>query len=142
MLKNPRRAGHGPSAGMVLMLVGLGACADRATGPAGPVLLGQWGTADAEVIAIRAGAEVRLPCATITVEAPVPLRTDQSFDVRGRLSGSGAQLGELPLVRVTGSISGTQLVVTAPVAPGTDPVTHVLEAGVHPQAASEPQCPL
>lgn len=142
MLKNPRRAVHSPSAGMVLMLVGLGGCADRATEPAGPVLLGQWGTADVEVIAIRAGAEVRLPCITIIVDAPVPLGVDQTFDVRGRLSGSGAQLGELPLVRVIGRLSGTQLVVTVPAAPRADPVTHVLEAGVRPQPGSEPQCPL
>jgi hypothetical protein len=118
------------------------ACASEPTGPAGPVLIGNWGSADVELIAIRAGAEVRLACATIIIDAPIALSASNTFAVRGRLDRSGAELGGLPGVDVTGSVSGTRVLVTVPGTVSGERVTFALDAGVTPAPGDVPECPL
>jgi hypothetical protein len=123
-------------------LVVLAACAGEPTEPVGPLLIGTWGSPDAELIAIRAGAEVRLGCATIIIATPIPLSASNTFATRGRLDGSGAEVGQLSIVDVTGSLRDSQVSITAPSAAAADPVTYVLEAGVSRSPSELPECPL
>ena len=106
------------------------------------LLLGQWGSATTNFIAIRAGAELWLGCAVIIIDGPIPLQPDGTFSAGGRLDPSGPAIyGELPRVSMTGSISGAQATVVVPGSDLLTPGTYVLEAGVSPQG--EPQmCPL
>jgi hypothetical protein len=105
-------------------------------------LLGQWGSATANFIAIRAGAELLLGCAVIIIDEPVALQPDGTFSAPGRLNPSGPAIhGELPRVSVTGSISGALATVVVPGSDLLTPGTYVLEAGVSPQG-EPPMCPL
>lgn len=127
--------------GIAASLLAVVACAPEPVAPSGPVLIGAWGSADAELIAIRVGAEVRLGCATISIEHPIQLSAGNTFAARGRLDGSGLELGRLPLVDVTGSLHDSQVSITAPSFAGDDPATYVLEAGVTRPPGELPVCP-
>jgi hypothetical protein len=143
-MEHPDRMGHNPRAlkSLLLLLLIAGACSEPAAPANDRLLVGQWGSADAELIAIEAGAEVRMACATVIINDPISLTAEQSFVARGRVRGSGATLGTLPVVSVTGVVSGTQLRVTFPDGPGASPRTRILEAGVTLQRTEPPMCPL
>ncbi|HEU4955809.1 MAG TPA: hypothetical protein VFT28_14580, partial [Gemmatimonadales bacterium] len=98
----------------VALLLALGACSSDDTGPSDQVLVGSWGSAAAEFIALQAGAEVRTGCTTIVIHAPVTLTEANTFTTRGELHGSGAALGKLPSVAVSGTLSGARLSLVAP----------------------------
>jgi hypothetical protein len=105
-------------------------------------LVGQWGSTTADFIAIRAGAELRLACTLIVMDDPIPLQPDGTFSVLGRLQASGPQIqGELPRVRVSGTIAGAHATIIAPSVHRGTPETLALEAGVTPQG-EPPMCPL
>ena len=126
-------------AGPLLMLA---ACEAEPTEPPGRLLIGNWGSPAAELIAIRTGAEVRLACATIIIDNPIPLNASNTFATQGRLDSSGAEIGQLPLVDVTGSLRDSQVSITVPSAAGADPVTYVLQTGVTRSLSELPECPL
>lgn len=126
----------------VLAAVALAACEDETAGPGRAVLLGQWGSHSAALVAIRSGAEVQLACATIVIEAPIELRADSTFSVLGQLQTSMAVLGRLPTVRVTGRASGTRVSLMLPEQATDSAVTYELEAGVVPPPLEDPVCPL
>jgi hypothetical protein len=121
-----------------LILLGCGA---EGTGPSDRLLIGSWGSEDAELVAIRSGAEVRLRCAVIMIHRPIVLAQDGTFRARGRLDTSGAEVS-LPRVDVTGSLSGSRITVTVPptVHPG-DVVTLTLDAGIKPSPDDTVFCP-
>ena len=140
--RRPIAVPHLRSVGGMILISAVSACSEPVAPPTASLLLGQWGSTDAEVIAIRAGAEVRMACSIVIIEAPISLTPEQSFATHGHLSGSGAQLGALPVVSVTGTVSGTQLRISFPTTPGAEPATHVLEAGVKWPPTDRPECPL
>lgn len=58
-----------------LRLTGCSLITDRA-------LVGTWGSPDAELIAIQAGAEVHYGCSTIVIRGPIALAPDNTFAAR------------------------------------------------------------
>ena len=117
-------------------------CAEEPSVPSGPILLGQWGSSEISLTAIRAGAEVDLGCAAIIVDQPVELKADATFHATGRLQTSSAVLGQLPRVAVSGRTVGSQVSLTLPEHGSGALVTYQLEAGVSPPPSERPQCPL
>jgi hypothetical protein len=124
------------------LLLLLAACASEPLEPSERVLIGNWGSPDVELIAIRAGAEIRVGCATIVIERPIALTEDNHFAAQGRLDGSGAEFGEQPVESVTGTLTASQILLAAPSAAGGEPVTYLLEAGMARSASELPECPL
>jgi hypothetical protein len=133
----------GGLAGCGLLLLLQVACGNS-IGPNETLLRGHWGSDEAELIAIGAGAELRFGCATALVESPITLTTAHTFVAAARVSGSFAALGPNPIVRLSGSLSGNQLTVSVPNVPSV-PVfpggTYVLEEGVELPPLEEPVCP-
>lgn len=123
------------------LFLALAACSSDDSGPSSPPLTGTWGSRDAEFVAIQAGAEMRAGCSTIVIRTPVTLTDANTFTSRGELHGSGAMIGELPSVTVTGAVSGSRLSLSAPSEAGGSPVSYLLEAGVARPAAETPECP-
>jgi hypothetical protein len=119
----------------------LAACEDDTAGPSRVLLVGQWGSNSVALVAIHAGAEVQLGCATVIIHAPIELSADSTFSVVGQLQTSMALLGRLPTVRVTGRMSGTRVSLTLPDQATGSTVTYELEAGVVPPPLEEPICP-
>lgn len=119
----------------------LGSCSSDTLEPTSRVLLGTWGSSDAELVAIQAGAEVRFGCSSIVIHSPISLSETNSFEARGELHGSGLQIGGFPLVNVTGSVDGDRVRLTAPSAAGNPLTTYVLEAGVTLPPSEVPECP-
>ncbi len=134
------RSLQGQLAGAVVAATLIG-CGDG-TDPSREVLLGQWGSSSVALVAIRAGAEVRLPCAEVIIDDPIELSHDSSFSVLGRLDTSMAIIGDLPTVRITGRASGTGVSLTVPEGTTYPAATYELEAGVVPPPLNEPICPL
>jgi hypothetical protein len=124
------------------LLTVLSACSSDGSGPSERVLVGTWGSPEAELIAIQAGAEVRAGCTTIVIRTPIALTEVNTFSTRGELHGSGAVVGEFPSVNVTGSLSDGRLSLAAPSVAGGPATTYLLQAGVKRPAAEVPQCPL
>ncbi len=114
-----------PRGGAVALLLTLGACSSDAGGPAD-----------------QAGAEGRTGCTTIVIHSPVTLTEANTFATHGELHGSGAVMGKLPSVAVSGTLSGARLSLVAPSAAEGPPISYQLEAGVMRPAGDIPECPL
>jgi hypothetical protein len=56
----------------------LAACAGAATDPS-RTLVGEWGSPDALLIALRSGAELRLACSILIIDDPIDLSATNSF---------------------------------------------------------------
>jgi hypothetical protein len=123
-----------------LLSVVLASCSNDASGPSDRVLVGSWGSPEAEFIAIQAGAEARTGCTTIVIQAPVTLAENNTFTSRGELHGSGAVIGKLPVVEVFGTLTEDGLSLAAPSVAGGAPVTYLLKAGVTRSPADVPEC--
>lgn len=126
----------------VALLPALAACSSETAGPSSHALTGTWGSSEAELIAIQAGAEVRFSCSRIVIRAPIALSETNTFEARGELHGSGGQLSGFPVVSVTGSVDGAHVRLTAPSGVGAPLTTYVLEAGVTLPPSEVPECPL
>jgi hypothetical protein len=126
----------------VLGAIVLAACGDETAGPSQFLLLGQWGSSAVSLVAIRAGAEVQLPCAAVIIDDPIELTGTGAFSATGRLQTSSALLGPLPEIRVSGQASGTHVSLTLPDQEAGSPVTYQLDAGVVPPPMEVPECPL
>jgi hypothetical protein len=121
----------------------LAACGgDLATEPDAHVLLGRWGNATAEFVALQGAAEVRLPCVTVRIARSVRVTDAGTFDADGRLDDSRAQTGDLPRVRVSGTIHGEQLQVTLAAEAAVTPTRMDLVRGVMPEALDLVHCDL
>jgi hypothetical protein len=127
-------------AGAALLAV-LAACSSDTNGPSDRVLVGTWGSPDAEFIAIQAGAEVRAGCSTIVIRTPVALTDANTFATQGELHGSGATIGKFPTVDVSGTVNGSRLSLVAPGEDGAPAVTYLLESGVSRPLTDQPGCP-
>ena len=134
-----------PVPGLIAILGTLG-CSE-ANGPTGRELVGSWGSPEAELVALLAGAELRFGCTRLIIDQAIVLDEANNFSTSGRLDGPGLTLGALPVMRVTGSSAGDQ--VTIAVAALATPkqrsmplATYVLEAGVTLPPEDQPVCPL
>lgn len=125
-----------------LLLVALAGCSSDMSAPSDGVLVGTWGSPEAEFIAIQAGAEAHAGCTTIVIHSPVILAENRTFAARGELHGSGLAIGKFPVVEVTGSLDDGRLTLAAPSVAGGPPITYVLTAGVTRAPDEVPQCPL
>ena len=65
-----------------------------------------------------------------------------TFATHGKLHGSGAVMGELPSVAVSGTLSGTRLSLVAPSVAEGPAISYQLEAGVTRPGGDVPECPL
>jgi hypothetical protein len=122
-------------------MIAVPACGGDATGPSGPLLLGQWGAATSLLVALRSGAEVQLTCAVVIIDDPIRLSAGGRFGVQGRLQTTSAVVGPLPRVRGTGQVSGSRVTLTLPVTSTGTPMTFELESGVMPDPVEIPTCP-
>ena len=121
----------------------LGACDEQNPAESNrPLLVGQWGTEVVELVAIRAGAELRLRCSTVIVENPIELNADGMFTAAGRLQTSSEVLGSLPKTSFSGQLVGEHVSLTLPDDVASERRTVELEAGVSPSPLSVPECPL
>jgi hypothetical protein len=126
---------------MAISLSVLFGCSDAATEPNGPLLLGEWGSERALLIALHSGAEVQLACAVVIVDEPIELQAGPRFTVQGRLQTSSAVIGELPRIRGTGEIRGSLVILSLPLGSGGSLATFQLDAGVRPAQGELPTCP-
>ena len=117
--------------GLAATLLLLG-CGDDLAAPSGRELRGTWGSIEArtELIALFAGAELRIPCTTFIIDDPIVLDDTNGFATRARVQGSGAVIGELPVVRLTGSLGGERVTVAVPQTGSAPAATYLLDAGV------------
>jgi hypothetical protein len=122
-------------------MIALLSCGDT-SGPSGPLLLGQWGSATTLLVALRSGAEVQLTCAVVVIDDPIELSAGDKFELQGRLQTSSAVVGPLPKVRGTGQVTGSRVTLTLPVTSTGTPMTFELESGVMPDPVEIPVCPL
>jgi hypothetical protein len=129
------------TAGVLGSLV-LAACGDESSSPSQSLLLGQWGSSAVSLVAIRAGAEVQLPCAAVIIDDPIELTANGAFSATGRLQTSSTLLGSLPKIPVSGHASGMHVSLTIPDQVAESPVTYELDAGVVPPPMELPECPL
>ena len=128
-----------PSTAYIFVLtLGLGACSD-AVSP-NQLLVGSWGSPAAELIAMRAGAELRFECSSVVIDNPIELRDDRTFRVHGEYWTSELLLGDRPEAVLTGSIAGETVVLQMERGPAAG-TTYTLAAGVRPQPAEVPACP-
>ena len=133
-----RRAGA--SAALIALL---GACGEQNPAESNrPLLVGQWGTDVVELVAIRAGAELRVRCSTVIVENPIELNADGMFTAAGQLRTSSKVLGSLPKTSFSGQLVGEHVSLTLPDDVAGEGTTVELEAGVSPSPLSLPECPL
>ncbi len=116
------------------------ACDDGPTSGPQNVLVGQWGSSTAELIAIHAGAELTDGCAAVVITRPIVLRDDGSFQTSGRLR-VGLTTGG-PMTAVEGDVQGSSLTVRAILYDADGPATFVLESGVRPDPDLRPERPL
>ena len=106
--------------------------------------MGTWGSIEnrTELIALLAGAELRVPCTTFIIDDPIVLDDTGGFATRARVRGSGAVIGELPVVRLTGSLGGDRVTVVVPRMGSTPAINYLLDAGVTVPAVELPECPV
>lgn len=124
------------------LLVSLAACGGNGTAPEETLLRGQWGSAEAELIAIAAGAELRFGCAGAVIDDPIALTDANTFTATARVSGTMMSLDPGPVVRLSGSLAGSRVTITVPEVLGFPAATYVLSAGVSRPPLEEPVCPL
>jgi hypothetical protein len=117
------------------------ACSGEPTGSDARVLVGQWGSPEAELIGLHSGAELRVPCRTIIIDDPIVLSDADGFTTRARVQGSGLTIGTLPVVRLTGQVAGDRVTIDVPAASPASAATYVLEAGVTRDPEDVPMCP-
>jgi hypothetical protein len=127
--------------GIAVLLLTLG-CGDGPAAPSGRELVGAWGSTEAELIALHSGAELRISCTTLIIDDPIDLGDDTDFSARARVYGPGLSLDDLPTIRLTGSVLGSQVTVQVPRSSHLEAATYVLEAGVRPAPQDDPVCPL
>jgi hypothetical protein len=130
-----------PAPRVIAAALGIAACGSNPTAPTGRELVGAWGSAQAELIAIYAGAEFRIPCTRFIIDDPIMLDQANAFAVQARVDGPGFTAGELPVVRLTGAVVGHQTTIDVPAGAQTPATRYVLDAGVRPDPAEEPACP-
>jgi hypothetical protein len=121
----------------ILILAG---CGDLATEPDPQVLLGRWGNATTEFVALQGAAELRFACATVRIARSVRVTDAGTFEADGRLDDSRAQTGDLPRVRV--SVRGAQLQVTLAAPVAFAPTRMDLVRGVMPEGLELVHCDL
>ena len=114
-----------PRGGAVALLLTLGACSSDAGGPSD-----------------QAGAEGRTGCTTIVIHSPVTLTEANTFATHGELHGSGAVIGKLPSVAVSGTLSGARLSLVAPSVAEGPAISYQLEAGATRSGEDVTECPL
>ena len=117
-------------------------CGDDGAAPTGRELVGAWGSLEAQLIALHAGAELRAGCTRFIIDDPIALTDDDKFSSQARVDGSGAALGDLPVVRLTGSQSGSRVRIFVPQSAHTSAATYILMDAVAPAPSQQPQCPL
>jgi hypothetical protein len=101
-----------------------------------------WGSPEAHLIALYAGADLRIGCTWLIIDDAIVLDDRNGFSAHARVAGSGLTLGDLPVVRLTGSVDGSTVTVTVPQSAQTTATTYRLEAGVTRAPADEPECPV
>jgi hypothetical protein len=88
---------------LVGALIGLAACGE----PSGPVLEGQWGGKQLEVVADRRGAEIRPVCGVARLREPLVLSPEGEVDVRAVVDAvSWSQR-----IRFQATLAGDRLIV-------------------------------
>jgi hypothetical protein len=107
------------------------ACGDP-DAPSGRELLGTWGSSDAQLVALHAGAELHAGCASFIMDDAIELDEGNGFVARARVFGPGFVVGSLPVVRVRGSVEGSRVTLTVPKSSRTPAGTYVLEQDVTP----------
>ncbi len=127
--------------GAVMSALGLLACGDsELTSPQTDVLVGQWGSATAELLAIHSGAELSDGCNTIVINRPIVLGKDGSFQVGGQLRTGGMSTGG-PMITIAGRVQGSIVLVSAEFYSTDGAVTLSLASGVVPGSENKPECP-
>jgi len=139
MARHRRPTWSSPRLAAALLLT-LG-CGDGASAPTGRELVGMWGSTEAELIALYAGAELRLPCTRLIIDDAVVLNDANGFTAQARVDGPGLTAGNLPVIRLTGSVAGSQVTIAVPQSSQTAAATYRLETGVTPAPEDEPECP-
>ena len=125
---------------LATLLLTLG-CGDDATAPTGRELVGSWGSSEVELVALYAGAELRVPCIRFIIDDPILLDQANHFWARAKVDGPGLTLGDLPIVRLTGSVDGNRVTVAVPQNEVTPAATYLLDWGVTPAPPEVPACP-
>jgi hypothetical protein len=133
---------HALMRGLTVALLLLLGCGDDAAAPSGRELVGTWGSIEArtELIALLAGAELRVPCTTFIIDDPIVLDDTNGFATRAKVR-TGAVLGDLPVVRLTGSLGSDRVTVAVPLTESTFAITYLLDLGVTVPPADLPECP-
>ena len=129
-----------PSGRWLICLLALG-CGD----PADPnsILHGQWGTTgedSALLIALSVGAELQLPCSSVSTDDPVELQRDGTFTFSGDYQSSTLEL-DAPRVRaqVSGRYQGRTVVVSLDILKdGLPAYVYTLERGINPHFEDQP----
>jgi hypothetical protein len=124
---------------LVALVLCISACRDSLA-PEPLLLLGAWGSPAAELVALRAGAELQLECSSVVVAEPIQLRSDQTFQARGEYWGSQLLLGDRPEVVLTGTRAGSTVVLHIDRGP-TAGASYTLVAGVQREYTDVPSCP-
>ena len=97
------------------------------------MLQGQWGSEEAELIAILAGAELRFQCAVAVIDDPIMLTPENTFSARARVLNRRTLFEANPsVVRLTGSIADGQVTISVPTVLSYAAATYVLSPGVEP----------
>jgi hypothetical protein len=126
---------------LFLALLSLTACGAEST-DSSRLLLGEWGSSSALMIASATGAELRFQCSAVLVDNPIDLSDSDSFEAVGRLQTSSALIGSLPKVRLRGKLSDSTVTVTSPSTVDGGAVTYHLRAGTRPEPLEATSCPL
>jgi hypothetical protein len=104
---------------------------DASTAPGGRILQGHWGSIDAELVAIYAGAELRFECVFAIIDHAVPVSSDSTFTARARLARRRrANLEILATIQLTGSIANGDVTISVPASSDNSAATYVLQPGV------------
>jgi hypothetical protein len=123
-------------------ILALSACGNNdPTGAHSNVLVGRWGSATVELVAINAGAELADGCNTVVINRPILLREDSSFQVGGRVRAGLVSSGGREIT-VEGRVLGSTITVTAEFYAADGPTALTLESGVAPGPDYNPECPL
>jgi hypothetical protein len=129
------------AAGLIAALLATSGCGDGAAAPSGRELVGMWGSSEVQLIALYAGAELRIPCTRFIIDDAILLNDDNGFSAMARVDGPGLTTGTLPVVRLTGSVAGDEVTIALPASPATTAATYILVNGVAPAPEDEVPCP-